>query len=155
VTELGSIFEPEAGDGPRGRDLRHDVTVPAWAAGHDPGVAIDVPLQLPAAGGYVARAVSAHDPGTTIHVRLPAGFPSGGALRLRGQGEAGPGGRAGDLILVVHLDPTHATPPGSSVWSPLTWSPGQVLATSPEAPRALVVVVVLAFAVGAVIVFAL
>jgi hypothetical protein len=153
VTALGSIFEPEAEDGPRGRDLRHEVTVPAWVAGHEPGYRVDVPLQLPALGGYVDRAVSAHDPDTSIHFTLPPGFPSGGALRLRGQGEPVPGGRSGDLHLVVHLDPSQATPPGG--WSPLTWPTGQVLANSPAAPRALVVLVVAAFAIGAVIVLAL
>jgi hypothetical protein len=155
VTELGSIFEPEVA-GPRGRDLRHDVTVPAWAAGFEPGYSVDVPLQLPAAGGYVARAVSAHDPGAAILLRLPAGFPSGGALRLRGQGEAVDGGQPGDLLLTIHLDPAQTTPPGG--WpaaSALTWSPGQVLATSPDAPRNLVLLVVLVFAVGAAIVLAL
>lgn len=154
MTELGSIFEPEA-DGPRGRDLRHDVTVPAWAAGFEPGYSVDVPLQLPAPGGYVARAVSAHDPGAAIHLRLPAGFPSGGALRLRGQGEAVDGGRPGDLLLTIHLDASQPTPPGGWPSALTTWSPGQVLATSPDAPRNLVLLVVLVFAVGAAIVLAL
>jgi len=154
VTELGSIFEPEAGDGPRGRDLRHEVTVPAWVAGHEPGTAVDVPHQLPALGGYVERAISAHDPGTAIHIRIPAGFPSGGALRLRGQGEPGPDGRNGDLHLVVHLDGAQTTPPpGTWTGALATWPGGQVLATSP--PRALVLWVVLAFAVGTAIVLVL
>lgn len=156
MTELGSIFEPEVGDGPRGRDLRHEVTVPAWVAGHEPGVSVDVPRQLPALGGYVDRAVSAHDPGTGIHIRLPEGFPSGGALRLRGQGEPGPGGRNGDLHLVVRLDPTQTTPPpGSRRTALATWPSGQVLATSPGAPPVLVLWVVLVFAVGTAIVLVL
>lgn len=150
MTELGSIFEPDAGEGPRGRDLQHEVTVPAWVAGHEPGFQIDVPLQLPALGGYVDRAVSDLDAGTAIHLRLPAGFPSGGALRLRGQGEPVDGGRPGDLHLVVHLDPAQATPPGA-----LAWPSGQALATSPVAPRALVLIVLAVFAAGAVYVVAL
>lgn len=151
MTELGSIFAPEPEGQARGRDLRHEVTVPAWAAGHAPGVDVDVPRALAAAGGYVDRAVSAHDPGTAIHVHLPAGFPSGGALRLRGHGEASADGRPGDLLLVVHLDESQSTPPGGA----LTWSPGQVLSTSPDAPRALVLIVVLVFGLGAAIVFIL
>jgi len=158
VTELGSIFEPEAGDGPRGRDLRHEVTVPAWVAGQEDGYPVDVPLQLPALGGYVDRAISAHDPGTTIHIRLPDGFPDGGALRLRGQGEPGAGGRNGDLHLVVRLDHTQTTPPPGSRRAALattsTWPGGQVLATS-QAPPTLVLWVVLVFAVGTAIVLVL
>lgn len=153
MAELGSIFEPEA-DGPRGRDLRHEVTVPAWVAGHEPGYSVDVPLQLPALGGYVERAVSAHDPGTGIHIRIPAGFPDGGALRLRGQGEVVPGGCAGDLHLVVRLDRSQSTPPPGSR-AQLTWPIGQVLAHAPSAPPSLVLWVVLAFAVGTAIVLLL
>ena len=36
MSQLGSIFEPEGG-GPRGRDLRAEVRVPAWACGQDDG----------------------------------------------------------------------------------------------------------------------
>lgn len=158
VTELGSIFEPEAGDGPRGRDLRHEVTVPAWVAGQEDGYPVDVPLQLPALGGYVDRAISAHDPGTTIQIRLPDGFPDGGALRLRGQGEPGAGGRNGDLHLVVRLDQTQTTPPPGSrraaIATTSTWPGGQVPATS-QAPPTLVLWVVLVFAVGTAIVLVL
>lgn len=159
MTQLGSIFEP-APEGARGRDLHHEVTVPAWAAGYQPGVDVDVPRELAATGGYVPRVVSAFDPGTAIHIHLPGGFPSGGALRLRGQGEPVDGGSPGDLILVVRLDTSQTTPPPGPPLLPMIWPPGQVLANAaaalrPEAPRALVLWVVLAFAVGAAVVYVL
>lgn len=146
MSQLGSIFEPDSGAGPRGRDLRAEVTVPAWACGHPEGYAAEVPRELPALGGYARRATG-HDEGDRVHLRLPADFPAGGVLRLRGQGEAPEGGRNGDLLLTVHIDPTRREPPGGA----LTWSPGQVLA-GPGAPRSLVVVVLLVFAAGAVVI---
>ena len=143
MSQLGSIFEPDSGAGPRGRDLRAEVIVPAWACGHPDGYAVEVPRELPALGGYAQRAAG-HDVGDLVHLRLPPEFPEGGVLRLRGQGEALTGGPSGDLLLTVHVDHSQRQPPGG-----LTWSPGQVLSTHPDAPRNLVVVVVLVFAAGA------
>lgn len=161
MTQLGSIFEPTP-EGARGRDLKHEVTVPAWAAGYEPGVDVPVPRELAAAGGYVGRAVSPLDPDAAIHIHLPAGFPSGGALRLRGHGEPCEGGSPGDLLLVVRLDPSRSELP-PELRLPMTWPAGQVLANAaaaaaalrPETPRALVVWVVVAFAAGAVVVWLL
>lgn len=110
MTQLGSIFEPE-GSGPRGRDLHADVTVPAWALGVPTGIDVQVPLELAAEGGYARRAVHAGDAGDRIHLSLPAGFPDGGVLRLRGQGEALEGGRPGDLLVHVEVDRSRAEPP--------------------------------------------
>ena len=144
MSQLGSIFEPDSGAGPRGRDLRAEVIVPAWACGHPDGYAVEVPRELPALGGYAQRAAG-HDVGDLVHLRLPPEFPEGGVLRLRGQGEALSGGPSGDLLLTVRVDQSQRRPPGGG----LTWSPGQVLSASPDAPRNLVVVVVLVFAAGA------
>lgn len=41
----------------------------------------------------------------TVRVSIPAGVADGQHVRLAGQGEAAPGGRAGDLYLEVHLRP--------------------------------------------------
>lgn len=43
--------------------------------------------------------------GKTIDVRLPPGTRDGSVIRLAGQGEAGGGGRAGDLLLRIRLVP--------------------------------------------------
>jgi hypothetical protein len=143
VSQLGSIFEPEDAAQPRGRDLRADVTVPAWACGYPPGYSVQVAIELPALGGYARRVTS--DDGDAVHLHLPAGFPDGGTLRLRGQGEALADGRAGDLLLTVHIDASQTQAPGGA----LTWSSGQVLAGSPPAPAALVLIVGLVFAAAA------
>ena len=144
MSQLGSIFEPDTGTGPRGRDLRAEVTVPGWSLGHPDGCAVEVPVDLPALGGYARRVVSDFDAGETMQLRLPADFPDGGTLRLRGQGEAADGGRAGDLLLTIHVvgERRPAPPPTA-----MTWSPGQALA-SPAAPMNLVLLVGLVFAAG-------
>ena len=41
----------------------------------------------------------------TVQVAIPPGTDDGALLRLRGQGSAGLGGRAGDLLLRVHVEP--------------------------------------------------
>lgn len=41
----------------------------------------------------------------TVRVTIPAGVGDGQLIRLAGQGEAAPGGRAGDLYLEVHIRP--------------------------------------------------
>jgi len=146
VSQLGSIFEPDPGVGPRGRDLRAGVTVPGWALGHDEGCSVEVPRDLPALGGYAQRVTSDFDAGDAVQLRLPANFPDGGTLRLRGQGEAAEGGRAGDLLLTIHVVGERRPPPAPV--TALTWSPGQVLA-SPQAPASLVLWVALVFAAGA------
>lgn len=110
MTQLGSIFEPEA-PGPRGRDLHADVTVPAWALGLPFAYEVRVPLDLAAEGGYARRVVSALDTDDRVRLSLPAGFPTGGVVRLRGQGEARPDGRPGDLLVHVEVDRRHTEPP--------------------------------------------
>lgn len=145
MSQLGSIFEPEPEAGPRGRDLRAEVTVPGWALGHDDGCAVEVPRELPALGGYARRVASDFDTGDDVQLRLPADFPDGGTLRLRGQGEAVEGGRAGDLLLTIRVEGERRPAPPSTA---LAWSPGQALVHSPAAPISLVLLVGLVFAAG-------
>ena len=104
MAELGSIFEPER-EGPRGRDVRVRVSCPAWALGDPEGVELEVPAVVEIDGERVARTRSGFDVGERIRVNLPDGFPDGGTLRLRGQGETpARGGRAGDLLVTVAID---------------------------------------------------
>ena len=41
----------------------------------------------------------------TLNVKIPVGISEGKKIRLRGQGEAVPGGSAGDLLITVHVAP--------------------------------------------------
>ena len=43
--------------------------------------------------------------GKEVEVKIPAGLSDGQQIRLRGQGSAGRGGRAGDLIITVSIAP--------------------------------------------------
>lgn len=111
MAELGSIYEDEGQSGPRGRDLRVKVQVPAYAIGDDEGAWVEVPPTIDVDGEPVARTASPHDRPEAILMRLPEGFPEGGCLRLRGQGETPPGGRAGDLFVEIAIDHEAARPP--------------------------------------------
>ncbi|WP_430985753.1 DnaJ C-terminal domain-containing protein, partial [Escherichia coli] len=42
--------------------------------------------------------------GKAVDLKLPAGFESGTQVRLRGQGEEGPGG-PGDAIVILEIEP--------------------------------------------------
>lgn len=81
-----------AGAGPqRGSDVRSEITLP---------------LRDAALGS--TRRVSLRDEsgGTrTFEVKIPPGTTDGATIRLGGQGEAGQGGTAGDLLLTVRVAP--------------------------------------------------
>ena len=99
---LGSIFDGDAEEGPRGPDLTWSVEVPRTALGASEGHYVKVPDTLMVDGRPVARAVSAHDDPRGTVLRLPAELPGDRAkLRLRGQGGVADGGRPGDLYVIV------------------------------------------------------
>ncbi|HGG56395.1 MAG TPA: hypothetical protein ENK31_01220 [Nannocystis exedens] len=104
MAELGSIYEADTRSGARGRDLHAQVVYPVAALGSSEGVWIDVPLDLMVDGELVRRTPSPFDRDSQVLLRLPAGFPEGGALRLRGQGETpASGGPAGDLFVQIEF----------------------------------------------------
>ncbi|MDG2207752.1 MAG: J domain-containing protein [Pirellulales bacterium] len=82
-----------AGAGPsRGRDVKHELTVPFTTS----IMGGDAQLQVRRAGGKTER----------IEVKIPPGIESGKKIRLRGQGEQSPnGGASGDLLIQVEVSP--------------------------------------------------
>jgi hypothetical protein len=100
VAELGNILE-DGGDGPRGPDLHVELQVPRAALGAERGWHAQVPLKLPHAGERVSRSPSPLDEADRILLRIPEGFPSGGVLKLRGQGGAIDKGNPGDLLAKI------------------------------------------------------
>jgi curved DNA-binding protein len=74
----------------RGRDVQAEITVSLEDA--DKGGERTLEIGLP---GHAAR---------SVRIRTPAGAADGQRLRVRGQGNAGPGGQ-GDLILTVRIAP--------------------------------------------------
>jgi DnaJ-class molecular chaperone len=76
----------------RGRDLRHEITVP---------------LQTVVKGGEVQVTLRRSDGrNETITVKIPPGIEDGKKIRLRGQGEPGTAGRKpGDILITVRVKP--------------------------------------------------
>ncbi|MBN1851317.1 MAG: DnaJ domain-containing protein [Pirellulales bacterium] len=73
----------------KGDDIEHDLSVPFASA---------------VLGGQAQIAVQRPNGRTeTITVKIPAGIEDGKKIRLRGQGESGPRGRNGDLLIRVHV----------------------------------------------------
>ena len=73
----------------RGRDLEQELTIPFSTA---------------VTGGEAQ--ITVRRPGQkqeTLSVRVPVGVKDGQKIRLRGQGQDGGGGQAGDLLIVVHV----------------------------------------------------
>ena len=102
MAELSNIFDDN--DGPKGPDLDVTVDVPRQALGLQDGVVVPVPDQLKKNGRQIVRALSPHEPKQSVRLRLPADFPNGGTVRLRGQGGLPPHqGFPGDLYVKVRL----------------------------------------------------
>ena len=75
----------------RGTDLKHELTVPFATA---------------VSGGEAALSIRRQSGDVeTIRVKIPAGIEDGKKIRLRGQGEPGMGGPAGDILLTIHVSP--------------------------------------------------
>lgn len=116
MAELGSILAAsEADDGPRGADLRVEVEVPRGALGTESGFEVPVPREIEHAGELVERAPSPLESGDVVTLRLPAQFPDGGTIKLRGQGGVHPEGRPGDLLVTVQLTDAALTTTRASV----------------------------------------
>jgi DnaJ-class molecular chaperone len=83
----GAQFEPEDFAGAAGRDITASlsITLPEAAKG------VKKRVQLPT--------------GKEVEVKIPAGLDEGQQIRLKGQGLPGPGGRSGDLLISVSVEP--------------------------------------------------
>jgi DnaJ-class molecular chaperone len=72
--------------------------------GQNGDVAASLTISLPEAAHGVRKRV--HLPtGKEVEVKIPAGLAEGQQIRLKGQGVAGSGGRAGDLLITVSIAP--------------------------------------------------
>ena len=101
VAELASVFDDDDDGQPRGPDLRVSVEVPRAALGAT--LRAPVPARIAADGDLVERVVLDGEDLDTIELHLPEQLPARAMLRLRGQGGALEGGRAGDLLVLVEL----------------------------------------------------
>jgi DnaJ-class molecular chaperone len=70
--------------------------------GHDIAAALTITLAEAAKGANKRVQLPA---GREVEVKIPAGLNDGQTIRLKGQGRAGSGGRAGDLLITVSIAP--------------------------------------------------
>ncbi|MCB1693442.1 MAG: DnaJ domain-containing protein, partial [Pseudomonadales bacterium] len=85
-------FDPRGrsgGSAPRGRDIHHR---------------LHITLEEAYAGGSRMLRLGTMNGEKTINVKIPKGIAEGRELRLKGQGETGRGGEAGDLYLQVEFE---------------------------------------------------
>lgn len=94
--DFGDVFRQFGGGGGGGRTRR---TPPSGA---DIAAEIEVPLETMIRGGKTQIQLDRNGTTESIAVKIPAGMEPGKKIRLRGQGQPIPGGRAGDLLLKVH-----------------------------------------------------
>jgi DnaJ-class molecular chaperone len=91
-----------AGRGARGGRVQFGEDDPGGGASRDIEATFTITLQEAATG--VKKRVQLPT-GKEVDVKIPAGLAAGQQIRLKGQGHAGPGGRAGDLLIAVSIAP--------------------------------------------------
>lgn len=93
----GRVVDPFQSGGQRARR-------PASTRGHDIEGEITIEFSQMLRGAVIPLRIESETGGArTLDVKVPAGIPDGGKLRLRGQG--GPGAPPGDIILTVKVAP--------------------------------------------------
>jgi DnaJ-class molecular chaperone len=98
---LKDVFSGRAGGGRGGRNFRFDEDDVA-TPGRDLTAALSITLAEAAKG---AKKRVQLPTGKEVEVKIPAGIDEGKQMRLKGQGLAGPGGQAGDLLITISVAP--------------------------------------------------
>jgi DnaJ-class molecular chaperone len=76
------------------------------ARGGDVAAELEIPFATAVLGGQTQISVRRQDGRVdTLNVKIPPGIDEGKKIRLRGQGEAVPGGTAGDILITIHVAP--------------------------------------------------
>jgi len=76
------------------------------ARGGDVAAELEIPFATAVLGGQTQISLQRPDGQVeTLSVKIPQGISEGKKIRLRGKGEAVPGGAAGDLLITVHVAP--------------------------------------------------
>jgi curved DNA-binding protein len=96
--DLEELFSRFAGGGPRARRG-------ATPRGHDIAAEIEVPLRTMLQGGEMQFQLQRDSQAESIKVKIPRGIEPGKKIRLRGQGVPIAGGKPGDLLLTIKVQP--------------------------------------------------
>ncbi len=104
--DFGSIFEQlfggaARGAGPRGRARPQ----PRPERGEDVEYGVTISFEQAARGTTVPLQINRDGRVETIEIKIPPGVKDGSRIRLRGKGQESPGGEAGDLYIVTHVQP--------------------------------------------------
>ncbi len=76
------------------------------ARGTDVSAELEIPFATAVLGGQAQIALRRKTGKVdNLQVKIPPGIEEGKKIRLRGQGEAGPGGARGDIFIIVHIAP--------------------------------------------------
>jgi DnaJ-class molecular chaperone len=74
--------------------------------GLDVQTELEVPFRMAVVGGTAQLNVRRHTGKVdTINVKIPVGMQDGKKIRVRGQGDMGPGGKRGDILITVRVAP--------------------------------------------------
>ena len=74
--------------------------------GADIGAELEIPFNTAVQGGEAQISLRRHSGKVdTLSVKIPPGIDEGKKIRLRGQGEAPPGGEPGDILITIHVAP--------------------------------------------------
>lgn len=99
---FGDIFTQFRRAGGRGRREASQ----AAQRGADMAAELEIPFTVAVLGGQAQVSLKRHTGLVeTLSVKIPPGIDEGKKIRLRGQGEAVPGGTAGDIIITIHVAP--------------------------------------------------
>jgi DnaJ-class molecular chaperone len=99
---LKGMFAGRGGRGARPGGVQFDEEDFAPQGGSD--IAASITITLPEAAMGARKRVQLPN-GKDVEVKIPAGLAEGQQIRLKGQGQAGPRGRAGDLLISVMVAP--------------------------------------------------
>lgn len=100
---FGQFFQGQPGGGARRRRGAGGVSFETEGPTRGPNLEGDIRIDLAQALRGGEMSLNIH--GETIKVRIPPGAKDGSRLRIPGKGVPAPGGRAGDLMLTVHIEP--------------------------------------------------
>lgn len=73
-------------------------------SGQDVSYELSIPFNLSVTGGETTVTLAG---GKRIKIKVPAGVTDEATLRLKGQGQAGYGGKAGDALIKIKVEPSH------------------------------------------------